>query len=77
MITIKDFDTRFPKLNESYFSLLSNEDKELYIKRVSIYHKASHFLNTGCFLPTFCTVTFAFCSRVRYTEITKRKEVLL
>ena len=40
MITIKDFDTRFPKLNESYFSLLSNEDKELYIKRVSIYHKA-------------------------------------
>jgi hypothetical protein len=36
MITIKDFDTRFPKLNESYFSLLSNEDKELYIKRVSI-----------------------------------------
>lgn len=40
MITINDYDNRFPKLNEEYFNSLSDEEKQTYLKRLEIYHNA-------------------------------------
>ena len=39
MISVEDFDTRYPNLNNDYFSTLSIEDKDKYIKRYIRYHK--------------------------------------
>ena len=40
MITINDYDNRFPKLNEKYFNSLSDEEKQTYLKRLETYHNA-------------------------------------
>lgn len=38
MITINDYNTRFPKLNSDYFDSLNDTDKQTYINRLCRYH---------------------------------------
>lgn len=40
MITIKDFNNRFPKLNDDYFNSLTEEEQKQYINRVEKYYNA-------------------------------------
>ena len=40
MISIKEYENRFPKLNEDFFNSLSEEEKENHLKRIETYHNA-------------------------------------
>ena len=40
MITISEYNNRFPKLNEKYFDSLSDDEKRVYLNRTEVYHNA-------------------------------------
>ncbi len=40
MITIKEYNNRFPKLNDKYFNSLSDDEKIIYLNRTEVYHNA-------------------------------------